>query len=485
MLKAIAIFENGGGGGGGVTSINGETGAVSLTSTGGTIAITTPTGSTINIEAASGGGTVTTTGSPASGNLTKFSGTSSITNGDLSGDVTTSGTLATTIAANAVTTGKINNAAVTYAKIQNESAVTLLGNPTGGAQAPSEITLGSGLSFSGTTLTASGAVSSVSNADGTLTISPTTGAVVASIATSAALPGSPTTTTQAATDNSTKVATTSYVTTAVNNAIAGVNPAVAVQVATTQASDTSSLTYNNGASGIGATFTGTTNTALTFDGVTLTSLAQRVLVKNDTQSPSGAFNGIYTLTQLQTSLLPPILTRALDYDQPSDINNTGAIPVISGTANGGTSWVQTAQIVTVGTTPLAFTQFTLSPTTLVTLTGTQTLTNKRITKRVVTAADATSVTPNSDNADWTYQSNSQATGTLTINADTGSPTNAQAWGFKIKSTNVQTFSWNTVYAGGAVALPTTSTGGGKIDYYTFIYDTVNSKWDFTGNALGF
>lgn len=42
-------------------------------------------------------GTVTTTGTPASGNLTKFSGTSSITNGDLSGDATTSGTLAVTV----------------------------------------------------------------------------------------------------------------------------------------------------------------------------------------------------------------------------------------------------------------------------------------------------------------------------------------------------------------------------------------------------
>jgi len=51
-------------------------------------------------------GTVTTTGSPASGNLTKFSGSTSVTNADLSGDVTTSGTLATTIAANAVTAAK-------------------------------------------------------------------------------------------------------------------------------------------------------------------------------------------------------------------------------------------------------------------------------------------------------------------------------------------------------------------------------------------
>lgn len=43
-----------------------------------------------------GSGTVTTTGSPANGNLAAFSGATSITNGDLSGDCTTNGALATT-----------------------------------------------------------------------------------------------------------------------------------------------------------------------------------------------------------------------------------------------------------------------------------------------------------------------------------------------------------------------------------------------------
>ena len=52
-----------------------------------------------------GSGTVTTTGSPASGNLATFSGATSLTNGNLSGDVTTSGTLATTVV-------KVNGASV-------------------------------------------------------------------------------------------------------------------------------------------------------------------------------------------------------------------------------------------------------------------------------------------------------------------------------------------------------------------------------------
>lgn len=62
-----------------------------------------PDGTTITIAggiiSAANTGTVTTTGSPANGNLAKFSSSSSITNGNLSGDVTTSGTLADTVAA--------------------------------------------------------------------------------------------------------------------------------------------------------------------------------------------------------------------------------------------------------------------------------------------------------------------------------------------------------------------------------------------------
>lgn len=117
--------------------------------------------------------------------------------------------------------------------------------------------------------------------------------------------------------------------------------------------------------------------------------------------------------------------------------------------------------------------------------STHTFTNKRITKRVTTASDATSITPNTDNCDITYQANTQAAGTLTINADSGTPTNWQSWLLKIKSTNVQTFSWNAVFAGGTNALPTASSGSSKIDYFSFIYDTVNSKWHYTGSALNF
>ncbi|HEY9754983.1 MAG TPA: hypothetical protein V6C97_07480 [Oculatellaceae cyanobacterium] len=63
----------------------------------------------------------------------------------------------------------------------------------------------------------SGSVSSVSAADSSMTVTPNIGAVTVKIANSAALPGSPTTTTQSSGDNSTKIATTAYVDRALGN----------------------------------------------------------------------------------------------------------------------------------------------------------------------------------------------------------------------------------------------------------------------------
>jgi hypothetical protein len=166
---------------------------------------------------------------------------------------------------------------------------------------------------------------------------------------------------------STDAANKSYV----DAVAAALNPAIAVQAATTQASDTSSFTYLNGASGIGATLTGPVNTAFVLDGFTFTAVGQRGLIKNDTVSVSGSHNGIYSITQIQTGILPVILTRVLDYDQPGDINNTGAIPVVNGTANALTSWLLSSAVATVGTDPLTFQKFSVNPATPATLgTGT-------------------------------------------------------------------------------------------------------------------
>lgn len=106
--------------------------------------------------------------------------------------------------------------------------------------------------------------------------------------------------------------------------------------------------------------------------------------------------------------------------------------------------------------------------------------------RVVALADAASVTFNADTTDMATQANTQAVGTLTVNAPTGTPTNGQKLIFRLRSTNVQTFSWNAAFAGSTdLALPTASSGSTLYDYMGFIYNSTASKWQMTAKVFGF
>lgn len=124
--------------------------------------------------------------------------------------------------------------------------------------------------------------------------------------------------------------------------------------------------------------------------------------------------------------------------------------------------------------------------TLATLAGVETFTNKRITPRVVSMADANSFTPTGDTADINFQPNTQTAGNLTANAPTGTPTNGQILEIVIKSTNVQTFVWNAIYTGSTTTpLPTASTGGTSTDKFFFQYNTDVSKWQIFNAQYGY
>ena len=106
--------------------------------------------------------------------------------------------------------------------------------------------------------------------------------------------------------------------------------------------------------------------------------------------------------------------------------------------------------------------------------------------RTVTITDATSVTINADTTELAIQTNTQAVGTLTINAPTGTLQNGQKIIFRLQSTNVQTFSWNAIFAGSTdLSLPTVSSGTGKYDYVGFIYNTTAIKWQLLAKNFGF
>jgi len=103
----------------------------------------------------------------AANGVATLDGTSKLTTSQmqtvtLSGNVTGSGTTSITTTIPAST--------ITYAMIQNEGADTLLGNPTGSSAAPSEITLGSTLNFSGSSLNVNQGNLSLGSIGGTLNL---------------------------------------------------------------------------------------------------------------------------------------------------------------------------------------------------------------------------------------------------------------------------------------------------------------------------
>lgn len=120
---------------------------------------------------------------------------------------------------------------------------------------------------------------------------------------------------------------------------------------------------------------------------------------------------------------------------------------------------------------------------LVGTTDTQTLTNKRVTARVVTVADAATITPTGDTADeYTVTALAQA---ATIATPSGTPTNGQKLILRIKDNGVaRALTWTTTpgaYRAVGVLLPTTTTAN-KVTYVGCIYNTQDAYWDVVAVA---
>lgn len=162
-----------------------------------------------------------------------------------------------------------------------------------------------------------------------------------------------------------------YVTKAQLDAVsAGLDPKASVRAATTAALP--AVTYDNGASGVGATLTADANGALAAqDGITLI-VGNRFLVKNQAAALQ---NGIYTVTDVGSAGTPFILTRATDQDgsPASEVSGGNFTFVEAGTTQAGSGWtVLWDGNVVVGTDAINWSQFsdiTLIGGDMITLTG--------------------------------------------------------------------------------------------------------------------
>jgi hypothetical protein len=364
---------------GGVTSFSaGSTGFTPSTGTSGAVTLA----GTLNV--ASGG-----------------SGANSLTGyliGNGSSAFTASATIPTTALSGTITNAQLANNSVTY----NGVTVALGASGTITATATNALTISTGLtgtSYNGSTAVTIGIDSTVATLTGTQTL------------TNKTISGASNTLTNIAnaslTNSSVTVGTTAIALGASSLTLGGLtsvavtqDPLTALQLATKQYVDTLvssgityhapvkyevpdstgnlNATYNNGASGVGATLTNAgTLVAFTPDG-TVASVNDRILVYNQTNQ---AENGVYVVTTVGSGAVAWVLTRASDADtyalkSPTGLGNGDAFFITSGATGAGETYVcNTVGVITFGTTAITFVQISAtqiySAGTGLTLTGTQ------------------------------------------------------------------------------------------------------------------
>jgi hypothetical protein len=120
------------------------------------------------------------------------------------------------------------------------------------------------------------------------------------------------------------------------------------------------VTYSNGASGVGATLTNAgAQTAFVTDGITL-NVNDRVLIKNQA---SQFQNGFYIVSNAGSGATNWILTRSTDADTPTKLTPGAFTFIEEGTTQADTGWVMSSTgTTTIGTTNLPFTQFSTAGT---------------------------------------------------------------------------------------------------------------------------
>lgn len=118
------------------------------------------------------------------------------------------------------------------------------------------------------------------------------------------------------------------------------------------------VTYANGALGVGATLTNAgAMAALSIDGVAV-AVNDRILVKDQA---SALQNGIYTVTAIGSGAANWVLTRATDWDVSAEMLNDMPVAVNLGTVNNNTLWQSDVTVpVVVGTDAINFSAFNIT-----------------------------------------------------------------------------------------------------------------------------
>lgn len=111
----------------------------------------------------------------------------------------------------------------------------------------------------------------------------------------------------------------------------------------------------------------------------------------------------------------------------------------------------------------------------ITSSSTDTLTNKRITKRVGSTTSSATPTINTDDTD-VYRLTAQAVDITSFTTNlSGTPTEGQMLRIEITGTAARAITWGSSFEASTVALPTTTVTTERLDV-GFVWNSVTSKW---------
>jgi hypothetical protein len=179
----------------------------------------------------------------------------------------------------------------------------------------------------------------------------------------------------------------------------------------------------------------------------------------------------HDLTIRSTSNIPLTFARTLTID----VNNANWTLDINGNITTGNNFTTAVGPITLSSAGGGSSVVLPQSGTLATLAGTEALSNKRITPRVISAASASTLTP--DIASGELFVFTALAANLSISAPTGTPVDGDKITIRILDNGTsRTLTWNATYTPIGVTLPTATTIN-KTTYVGCVYNANNTRWD--------
>lgn len=204
------------------------------------------------------------------------------------------------------------------------------------------------------------------------------------------------------------------------------------------------------------------------------------LVTNATHTGDATGATALTVVGINSTLMSGLATGILKNTTTTGVPSiavAGDFPTLNQNTTGTAAGLSATLAVTSGGTGAT----TLAGASIPTYSSTDTLTNKRVTKRTGTTTSSATPTINTDNVDfYSLTAQAEAITSFTTNLS-GTPTENQILWIAVTGTAARALTFGASFEASTVALPTTTASTNRLDM-GFVWNSVSSKWRIVATA---